>query len=127
MFECSNVQMFECSNVQIFKCSNVQMLKFSNVKSQMSNVNKVKLLSERSSGHFFQKEVNFFKVQYMFYEGYMCFLQTHQVFFLSNLSRLFFAPCVTCDVISAQSNQINVSMMMMMMMARVGGDDDGAP
>ena len=45
----------------------------------------------------------------------MCFLQTHQVFFLCNLSRLFFAPCVTCDVISAQSNQINVSMTMMMM------------
>ena len=54
----------------------------------------------------------------------MCFLQTHQVFFLSNLSRLFFAPCVTCDVISAQSNQINVSMTMMMMIAGVGGDDD---
>ena len=39
----------------------------------------------------------------------MCFLQTYQVFFLNNLSRLFFAPCVTCDVISAQRNQINVS------------------
>ena len=39
----------------------------------------------------------------------ICFLQTHQVFFLGNLSRLFFAPCVTCDVISAGRNQINVS------------------
>ena len=53
----------------------------------------------------------------------MCFLQTHQVFFLSNLSRLFFAPCVTCDVISAQSNQINVSMTMTMIMAKVDSKD----
>ena len=50
MFKCSNVSMFQCSNVpntQMFKCANVQM---SDVKCQMSNVNKVKLLSERTSG-----------------------------------------------------------------------------
>ena len=60
MFKCSNVQMFNCSNVQRikgskvqkFKFSNVQMFKcqMSNIKYQMSNVNKVKLLSERTSG-----------------------------------------------------------------------------
>ena len=88
------------------------------------------------NGHFFmlnlmfffhKKKINFLFYVQCFYKGYMCFLQTHQVFFLSNLSRLFFAPCVTCDVISAQSNQINVSMTMTMIMARVGGDDDVAP
>ena len=42
--------MFKCSNVQIVKCSNVQMFKCSNVKYQMSNVKKVKLLLERTSG-----------------------------------------------------------------------------
>ena len=46
MFKCSNVQMFKCSNVRMFKCSKVQM---SNVKYPMSNVNKVKLLSECTS------------------------------------------------------------------------------
>ena len=57
MFNCSNVQMFICSNVPMFKSSNVQMFKcsnvkcqMSNVKYQMSNVNKVKLLSVRTSG-----------------------------------------------------------------------------
>ena len=50
MFKCSNVQMFKCSNVQMFKLSNVQMFKCSNVKYQMSNVNKIKLLSVRTSG-----------------------------------------------------------------------------
>ena len=35
-------------NVQMFKCSNVQMLISSNL--QMSNVNKVQLVSERTSG-----------------------------------------------------------------------------
>ena len=41
MFKCSNVQMFKCSNVQIFKCLNV--------KFQISNVNKVRILSELTS------------------------------------------------------------------------------
>ena len=55
MFKCLNVQILEFSNVQMFKCSNVQMFKYSNVqmsnvKCQLSNVNKFKLLSERSSG-----------------------------------------------------------------------------
>ena len=45
MFKGSNAQMLKCSNVQMLKCSNVQMF-----KCQMSNVNKVKLLSERTSG-----------------------------------------------------------------------------
>ena len=40
MLKYSNLQMFQCSNDPMFKCSNVQM----------SNVNKVKLLSERTSG-----------------------------------------------------------------------------
>ena len=43
MFKCSNVQIFKCSNVQMFNCSNAQILK-------CSNVNKVKILSERTSG-----------------------------------------------------------------------------
>ena len=43
--QCSNVQMFKCSNVHMFTCSNAQM-----IKCQMSNVNKVKLLWERTSG-----------------------------------------------------------------------------
>ena len=38
---------FKLSNCQIFKLSNVHM---SSVKCQMSNINKVKLLSERTSG-----------------------------------------------------------------------------
>ena len=46
VFKWSNVQMFKCSIVQMFKCSNVQM---SNVNYQMSNVTKVKLLSEYTS------------------------------------------------------------------------------
>ena len=50
MFKSLNIKMFKCSNVQIFKCLNVQM---SNTKYHMSNVNKVKLLSERTSGHFY--------------------------------------------------------------------------
>ena len=53
MFKCStSVQMFKYWNVQMFKCSNIQMFKcqVSNVKYQMSIVNKVKLLSERTSG-----------------------------------------------------------------------------
>ena len=67
MFKCSNGQMFNCSIVQFFKCSNAQMLKCSNVQMfrssnvqikchvyQMANADKVKLLSERSSGHFKQ-------------------------------------------------------------------------
>ena len=37
MFNDLDFQMFQCSNVQMFQC-------------QMSNVNKVKLLSERTSG-----------------------------------------------------------------------------
>ena len=45
MFKYSNVQISKCSNVQMFKCSNVQMF-----QCQMSNVNKVKLLLERTSG-----------------------------------------------------------------------------
>ena len=57
MLQCSNFQMFkhlsvpmfQCSNVQIFKCSNVKF-QMSIVKYQMSNVNKVKFLSERTSG-----------------------------------------------------------------------------
>ena len=72
MFKCSNGQMFKWSNVpmfkyskvqifkyliiQIFKYSNVQMFKCSNVKcqmskvkSQISNVNKVRILSELTS------------------------------------------------------------------------------
>ena len=40
MFKCSSVQMFKCSNIQMSKCPNVPM----------SNVNKVKLLLERTSG-----------------------------------------------------------------------------
>ena len=48
VFWCSDVQMFKCSNVQMFKCSNIQIIKCWNVKSKMSNVNKDKLLSERS-------------------------------------------------------------------------------
>ena len=43
MFKCTHVQMFN----QIIKCSNVHM---SNVEYQVPNVNKVKLLSERTSG-----------------------------------------------------------------------------
>ena len=50
LFKCSNVLILKCSNVQMFKYSNVQMFKCSNVKNQMSNVNKVKLLSGRTSG-----------------------------------------------------------------------------
>ena len=53
IFKCSNVQMFKCSIVQMFKCWKAQMFKCSNVhmfKYQMKNVNKVKLLSERTSG-----------------------------------------------------------------------------
>ena len=55
MFQYSNVLIFQYSNVQMFKCSNIQIFKFSNVqmfKCQMSylDVNKVKLLSERTSG-----------------------------------------------------------------------------
>ena len=57
MLQCSNFQMFkrlsvpmfQCSNVQIFKCSNVKF-QMSIVKYQMSNVNKVKFLSELTSG-----------------------------------------------------------------------------
>ena len=58
MFICSNVPIFQCfnvqcSNIQMLKCSNVQMSNFkcqiSNVKYQISIVNKVKLLSERTS------------------------------------------------------------------------------
>ena len=41
-----NVRMFIYSNVQHFQCSNVQMF-----KCQISNVNKVKHLSERTSGN----------------------------------------------------------------------------
>ena len=48
------VQMFKLNiqmlNVQIVNLSKVQMLKCSNVKYQMSIINKVKLLSERTSG-----------------------------------------------------------------------------
>ena len=47
MYKCLNAQMFKSSNDQMFKCSNVHM---SNVEYQVSNVNKVKLLSERTSG-----------------------------------------------------------------------------
>ena len=45
MIRCSNVPMFQCSNVPMFQCSNFQMFKY-----QMSNVNKVNLLSQRTSG-----------------------------------------------------------------------------
>ena len=44
----STIQIFKCSDAQMFKCSNVQIIKCSNV--QMSNVNKVKLLPERTFG-----------------------------------------------------------------------------
>ena len=51
----SDFQLFKCSNVQIVKLSNAQMFKYSNVhilsvKYQMSNINKAKLLPERTSG-----------------------------------------------------------------------------
>ena len=49
IFKFSYVQMFKCSNLQMFKSSHVQMLKCSNVKYIMSNFNKVKLLSKRTS------------------------------------------------------------------------------
>ena len=39
--------MFKSSNDEMFKCSNVHM---SNVEYQVSNINEVKLLSERTSG-----------------------------------------------------------------------------
>ena len=45
--KCSDVQILKSSNVQMSKCSNVQISKD---KYQMSNINKVKLLSERTSG-----------------------------------------------------------------------------
>ena len=48
MFKCSNFQIFKCSNFQMFKCSNFQMFKCSNLKYQMSNFNRVRLLSERT-------------------------------------------------------------------------------
>ena len=47
MCKCSNVQMFKCSNVQMYKCSNFKMF-----KCQISNVSKVKLLLEHTSGQF---------------------------------------------------------------------------
>ena len=52
MFKCSNAQMLKCSYFQMFKCSNDQMScsDFQMFKCQISNVNKVKLLSERTSG-----------------------------------------------------------------------------
>ena len=52
MFKCLDVQMFKCSNVQMFQCFTVAMYQCSNVqmyKSQI-NINKIKLLSERTSG-----------------------------------------------------------------------------
>ena len=45
MFQWFDVPMFQCSNVPMFQCSNFQMFKY-----QMSNVNKVNLLSQRTSG-----------------------------------------------------------------------------
>ena len=45
--KCSNVKILKSSNVQMSKCSNVQISKD---KYQMSNINKVKLLSEHTSG-----------------------------------------------------------------------------
>ena len=75
MFQCSNFPMFKCFNVSMFQCSIIPLVHWStgqlvhwsigpwveckilNVKCQMSsvinemsNVNKVKLLSERTSG-----------------------------------------------------------------------------
>ena len=47
MIQQSNAQGFGFSTDQMFKCSNVHM---SNVEYQVSNVNKVKLFSERTSG-----------------------------------------------------------------------------
>ena len=104
MFKCSNVQMFECSNVwifqssniSIFQCSNVQMFQFSNVPKfqcsnvpmfQCSNVLKVKLLSERSSGHFYINIFPFLRnlfSEIIFWQtGWVCCIMTRPRFPIS--------------------------------------------
>ena len=51
----------------------------------------------------------------MFLEDICSFLYEHIKCFLERYVKAFFAQCVTWDVISAQSNQINVSQILTMM------------